>query len=117
MSSRGNCGKIENSIMLLGPRSTLMLALIKKISQVIDWIMFGTLCIIAMISVGESWKAYLIGKTSWTIEHVPILNHPTFTLCFGLSDITLQYNTSDYYYLTLGKDFDMFFEANSNRYG
>jgi len=79
--------------------------------KVTDWTCFLILGILAIVFTKESIDAYSDAKTSWIIEHQPLQNHPTFTLCFGLSEETRLYRRT----MTVGQDFDIFFTANSQR--
>ena len=93
----------------------------RNIIKIVDWIGFGTLFILAISTVRESWEAYLNSATSWTMERNPIQHQPTFFLVFGLSAKTIDfYKTIDVsrpypYPLRLGRDFNITFTANSKR--
>ena len=93
----------------------------RNIIKIVDWIGFGTLVILAIATVKESWEAYLNSATSWTMERNPIQHQPTFFLVFGLSAKTIDfYKTIDVsrpypYPLRLGRDFNITFTANSKR--
>ena len=78
--------------------------------KVIDWIVFLTLTIVALVSVEASFEAYANAKTTWIAEQRPITSQPTFVLCVGLSAKT-------YYYYTLHpiKDYNITLLPNSKR--
>ena len=93
----------------------------RNIIMIVDWIGFGTLFILAIATVKESWEAYLNSATSWTVERNTIQHQPTFYLVFGLSVKMIDFwKTIDLsrpypYHLKLGRDFNITFTANSKR--
>ena len=109
-------------IVFLGTKSQQQcFTIFRYIIKIVDWIGFGTLVILAIATVKESWEAYLNSATSWTMERNPIQHQPTFFLVFGLSAKTIDfYKTIDVsrpypYPLRLGRDFNITFTANSKR--
>ena len=106
----------------LGPRSKQRcFTIFGNIIKIVDWIGFGTLFILAIATVKESWEAYVNSATSWTIERNQIQHQPTFYLVFGLSAKMIDFwRTNELsrpypYTLRLGRDFNITFTANSKR--
>ena len=109
-------------IVFLGRRSKEpCFTIFRNIIKIVDWIGFGTLFILAIATVKESWEAYLNSATSWTMERNPIQHQPTFYLVFGLSAKMIDFwRTNELsrpypYTLRLGRDFNITFTANSKR--
>ena len=82
----------------------------KNSIKIIDWLVFMLLGILAVISFIGSVTNYRDEKTAWAVEQQQIPNHPTFTLCFGLSGVAKFAQWP----LTLGKDFDLRFSVSSD---
>ena len=79
--------------------------------KAIDWICFLILGILAIVFSKESIDAYSDGKTTWMTEQQPLQTHPTFTLCFGLSQEAALHQKI----ISFGQDFNLFFTASSQR--
>ena len=109
----GNGADIKEQLLIfLGRRFKTASLFISVFVKVLDWSVFITLGILALISVKESWNAYSEGKTSWMLEQQPIPNQPTFGLCFGLSDTMLD---SLWWYPKLGRDLNISFSHSPER--
>ena len=78
--------------------------IIKRIWNFIGVLLLVILGILAILYSKGSIDAYYVQKTSLSHDLQPILNHPTFTLCFG---VTRRLLMSHFSVLNLGVDFNV----------
>ena len=81
--------------------------------KVIDWTVFLALLVLALSSVKESIEAYSKGKTSWSMELLPIQNQPTLSMCFALSHV---FTEMAIYPLIYGEDFNISVTTSKKRF-
>ena len=82
---------------------------------IIDWLMFVILTIVALNTVGGTWDNFKNKTTAMAVEVQETTEHPSITLCLGVSRYRADYWSYFNHMLKYEKDFNITYLTSSDR--